>query len=177
MNELHLALRPLMNFIHTNTILMATNLKPPFSPVEPCTISQILWYVGCPRRTGRAIGIGKRDRNPCYSPQDNQHGMFSHVVTWPTQRLITKERKSTPLFTGAADNGQRRLSHWRRAARQPKCLHPGVQLVQKPFQIVDNWFSKLVFCGTQILLGNQSPSSLPAIAKMNISTICKICTF
>ena len=75
-----------MNFSHTNTILMVANLKPPFSPVEPSTISQILWYVGCPRRTGGAIGIGKRDRNPCYSPQDNQHGMFSHVVIWPPQR-------------------------------------------------------------------------------------------
>ena len=66
---------------------MAANLKPHFPPVEPCIISQILWYVGCPRRTGRVIGIGKRDRNPCYSPQDNQHGMFSHEVIWPPQRL------------------------------------------------------------------------------------------
>ena len=173
-----------MNFSPTNMILMAANLKPHFPPVEPCIISQILWYAGCPRRTGSAIGIGKRDRNPCYSPQDNQHGMFSHVVIWPPLRsplieadCIRNEIDSLVYITGAADNGQRRLSHWRRAARQPKCLHPGVQLVQKPFQIVDNWFSKLLFCGTQILLGNQSPSSLPAIAKMNISTICKICTF
>ena len=69
-----------MNFSPTNMILMAANLKPHFPPVEPCIISQILWYAGCPRRTGSAIGIGKRDRNPCYSPQDNQHGMFPHVV-------------------------------------------------------------------------------------------------
>ena len=48
----------------------------PMAVVHLQIFGQILWNAGGSRRADRAVGSGQGDCHACYSPSDNQHGMF-----------------------------------------------------------------------------------------------------